>query len=45
MPGKTTIPVERLRELLAKGATVKQIMLRLGITKTSVYRVAREAKQ
>ena len=45
MPAVNRIPVERIRQLLAQGLTPRQICLRLGVNKSSVSVIAREAKE
>ena len=42
MPPRNTIDAKRVRELLAKGSTPKQIAERLGVNKVSVYEIAKE---
>lgn len=45
MPAPNKIDAARVRELLAQGCTVRQIMARLGTNKTTVYRIQREARE
>lgn len=45
MPGTNKVDAQRIRELLAKGLTQKQIVERLGTNKTSVAAVAKQVEQ
>lgn len=45
MPAPNRVPVERVRELLAKGCTPQQITARLGINKTSVSKVVADIRK
>lgn len=40
MPAVPRIPTERVRQLLAKGLTARQVSERLAINRTSVDRIA-----
>ena len=41
MPPRNRIDEQRCRELLAKGLSMVQVAARLGMTRSSVHRVAR----
>jgi DNA invertase Pin-like site-specific DNA recombinase len=43
MPPRTQTPVERVRQLLAQGLSQTVIAKRLGLAKSVVYRVRKEA--
>lgn len=45
MPAPNKVDPKRVRELLAKGLTQKQVVARLGTNKTSVALIARQVEQ
>jgi len=45
MPAVNRIDVERVKQLLASGATPKQVCLRLGVNKSSVSVIAKAMRQ
>lgn len=45
MPAANKVDPARVRQLLSKGATQKQVAMRLGINKTSVWKVAKEMRK
>jgi transcriptional regulator with XRE-family HTH domain len=45
MPAVNRIDVERVRQLLRKGSTQKQVCERLGVNKCSVSLIARAMRQ
>lgn len=42
MPGGPKVDVERVKQLLAAGLTIQQIVARLGCNKSTVARIARD---